>query len=406
MQYISVKEAGQQWGLTVRRVQDLCKTGKIAGAVRWGRDWMIPKDALKPGDGRRREVGALTSSVPLLPKKNPAIVMTNLYQIPGSCEQVLDSLSDRPEAATLFRAQIAYSRGDTETACRLANMLLEKPCSHSLQMGCGIVLAMCAVYTGNLSQWKQAKACIQTAKCHHPKDQSLTDFWSAAMDSELSDTTTFPEWFTRGCFDPLPADSFPAARYYYLKYLYVKCHEFTVRSGSQDMMRMFPQVAEPLISQSNKMGSLVSEIYKRLLCAAAYHDLGMEELAIHHLDLAIAHALPDKLYMMLAEHQRSLDFLLDERLRLQDPQAAMTVRAMGKQLHAGWIQLHNGILGRAVSAELTTREREVAKHAAYGLSNKEIAARLNISVNTVKQSLRNAMDKTGALRRNELSHYI
>ena len=56
--------------------------------------------------------------------------------------------------------------------------------------------------------------------------------------------------------------------------------------------------------------------------------------------------------------------------------------------------------------QLTAREREVAKQAAFGLSNKDIAQRLNISVNTVKQSLRTAMDKTGALRRSDLADYI
>lgn len=75
-------------------------------------------------------------------------------------------------------------------------------------------------------------------------------------------------------------------------------------------------------------------------------------------------------------------------------------------MQSGWTHLHNTMLSRTVSTDLTTREREVAKHAAYGLSNKEIALRLNISINTVKQSLRTAMDKTGALRRNELSRYI
>lgn len=125
-----------------------------------------------------------------------------------------------------------------------------------------------------------------------------------------------------------------------------------------------------------------------------------------HLDQAISLALPDKLYMPLAEYRRQLDFLMDERLGDASQEALSQVKALNRTYLEGWTVLHNTQRGRRVTNALTTREREVAKHAAFGLSNKEIAERLNISVNTVKQSLRTAMDKTGALRRSDLFHYI
>lgn len=50
--YSTIKEIAEQWGITPRRVQVLCNKGKIHGAVKFGRDWAIPKDAKKPEDGR------------------------------------------------------------------------------------------------------------------------------------------------------------------------------------------------------------------------------------------------------------------------------------------------------------------------------------------------------------------
>ena len=50
--YISVKEAAEKWGISDRRVRALCSEGKISGAVRHGRAWQIPADAVKPEDGR------------------------------------------------------------------------------------------------------------------------------------------------------------------------------------------------------------------------------------------------------------------------------------------------------------------------------------------------------------------
>ncbi len=410
MQYISAKEAAEKWGLTIRRVQDLCKNQAIDGAVRWGRDWMIPKDANRPADRRKKPEGDKKEQRAQLPRKNPAIVMSNIYHMPGTADSVADAMTDRPVAAELFRAQIAFCRGELKLCRETVEKLLSIPKSHDLQVGCGVILAMCALCTGDLVLWKTAKEEVRTAHCQDNRDRFAVDFWLGAIDSEIRETGTFPLWFTQGRFDVLPGDSYPPARFYYLKYMYAFCHEYAVghrgEPDFQSKMNMFPAIAEPLIAQSHKEGALISELYQRLVCAVAYHDLGNDGMATLHLDKAIALALPDRLYMLLAEFRRQLDFLMDERLSVIDPAAAAQVRKMNQTFLNGWTVIHNAERGRSAANDLTTREREVAKLASFGLSNKEIAERLNISLNTVKQSLRVAMDKTGVMRRNDLFRYI
>ena len=51
---IPVREAAKRWNITERRVSTLCKNGKIDGAEKQGKRWMIPKDAQKPADQRIR----------------------------------------------------------------------------------------------------------------------------------------------------------------------------------------------------------------------------------------------------------------------------------------------------------------------------------------------------------------
>ena len=53
-EYIALKEMAESWGISVRRVQTLCANGRIEGAVRQGRDWMIPKNATRPIDARTK----------------------------------------------------------------------------------------------------------------------------------------------------------------------------------------------------------------------------------------------------------------------------------------------------------------------------------------------------------------
>ncbi len=50
--YMTVKQASKKWGISDRRVRVLCSEGKVTGAIREGRCWMIPTGARKPDDGR------------------------------------------------------------------------------------------------------------------------------------------------------------------------------------------------------------------------------------------------------------------------------------------------------------------------------------------------------------------
>lgn len=52
MDYMTISDAAAKWGISSRRVQTLCASGRISGAERLGRSWAIPKDAQKPDDAR------------------------------------------------------------------------------------------------------------------------------------------------------------------------------------------------------------------------------------------------------------------------------------------------------------------------------------------------------------------
>lgn len=52
MDYISIKEATEKWGISDSRVRVLCREGRIEGAVKIGRNWAIPSNVAKPIDGR------------------------------------------------------------------------------------------------------------------------------------------------------------------------------------------------------------------------------------------------------------------------------------------------------------------------------------------------------------------
>ncbi len=54
MKYMSTSEASEKWKISDRRIRVLCQEGRIEGAVKSGRNWSIPADAVKPIDARER----------------------------------------------------------------------------------------------------------------------------------------------------------------------------------------------------------------------------------------------------------------------------------------------------------------------------------------------------------------
>ena len=52
MEYKSIREMADEWGISKRRIQVLCSENRIEGAVSIGYSWAIPADANKPEDAR------------------------------------------------------------------------------------------------------------------------------------------------------------------------------------------------------------------------------------------------------------------------------------------------------------------------------------------------------------------
>lgn len=55
MEYISIHEISKKWHMKERKVTAFCREGRIAGARKNGKEWLIPSDALAPLDKRTKD---------------------------------------------------------------------------------------------------------------------------------------------------------------------------------------------------------------------------------------------------------------------------------------------------------------------------------------------------------------
>lgn len=104
---ILVKDAAALWDLSERQISKFCKEGKIPGAEKIGKSWVIPADAQKPAD-RRVKSGAYKKSTPAV--KLPLPIGISDYRI-ASAEyyyidktmMIKDFIDERPLVSLFTR---------------------------------------------------------------------------------------------------------------------------------------------------------------------------------------------------------------------------------------------------------------------------------------------------------------
>ncbi|MEA4847017.1 MAG: helix-turn-helix domain-containing protein [Clostridiaceae bacterium] len=105
MNYITIKEAAEKWGVSTRSITYHVVSGRIAGAVKTGNTWLIPKDAAKPEDKRRKKFSIPEEKnapfQPLTENKDLFVEMFKHFPYPV---QICD-----PEGAMLFANDAFFS---------------------------------------------------------------------------------------------------------------------------------------------------------------------------------------------------------------------------------------------------------------------------------------------------------
>ena len=104
MEYMDVRTTANLWNLTERRITTLCRSGRIAGAKKEGKAWMIPITSQKPEDGRKR----ITPETDTTPKPLPVGIsdfkkaVTEYYYVDKTL-LIKDFIDSRPQVSLFTR---------------------------------------------------------------------------------------------------------------------------------------------------------------------------------------------------------------------------------------------------------------------------------------------------------------
>ena len=104
---ISAKETAVLWNISRRRISTLCKEGRIDGAKKAGRNWVIPADAEKPAD-KRVKTGAYRkntrkTTLPLSVGVSDYRLASTEYYYVDKTMMIKDFLDEKPMVSLFTR---------------------------------------------------------------------------------------------------------------------------------------------------------------------------------------------------------------------------------------------------------------------------------------------------------------
>ena len=398
--YLSLREAAQKWGVSERRISQYCTEGRIAGAQRIGKAWAIPSNAQKPGDPRRmRQQGKIpplqTSAGGRLNHANLMPLMNTAF-VPGNCQAAALAMTPGPRR-DIALAEYHYFSGQPEAAAKEAEVYLTSP-------DIGAKLSACLIYAyANLSLGRiprarfaldELNAALASAGKESPEFRAAAAFVASAgavllhlpMPDKLPEIESF--------LPLLPPGLRAFALYVQAHYLYLK-KEYSKSAGTVEATLAMGASAYP-----------IPAIYLHLVAVMDYMSLKQSEQAQGHLLTAWEMARPDDLIEGFGEHHGLLGAMLEAVIKPKWPEDFKRIIDITYRFSSGWRRVHNPITGHDVADDLTTTEFAIAMLAARNWTTQEIAEHLNISVNTVKSHISEAMRKLNVRNRKSLKQYM
>ena len=152
MEYLTVREIAEKWGVSQRMVQRLCVDGRISGARKFTRIWAIPADAEKPQDHRfaqPKPPGLPMDSGNLMPLMNTAFA-------PGHCLTAAEEMEEGTRR-DIAMAEYHYFKGKPEITAKEM-----EPYLVSEDMGARLSACLLSAYANlSLGRIQRARFALQ-----------------------------------------------------------------------------------------------------------------------------------------------------------------------------------------------------------------------------------------------------
>lgn len=352
MDYLSVKEIAELWGVSIRMVNYYLNTGRIQGAIRKSGGWLIPANTPHPADLRKSGQRGQEKIPPRMAKCYMPLISR---PCDNGFQNLLLTMNDEEER-DIARALHHYFRDEHEEAREISEKYLTSKCPE-IRLSALITNTMAMLQTGDAAKCRRNLEMIQ-----RDGQRANDDSWR--LYSSITDA------------------------------LYIR-REYEHAMGIAESALLMAGTRYPIDS-----------IYLNIVLCMICMSLKQDERAEQKFDAAWSIASREGYIHPFVEHHGILQGQVERALRKQEPETYNKIVQSVYRFSRGWMKIHNPVSTLQVTDALTPYEFSIAMLAAKGRSNKEIAALMGISVNTVKSYMESIFEKLQISSRNEIDAYV
>lgn len=302
----------------------------------------------------------------------------------------------------LMAAEALFCRGDAQQAEIVAHKARHEAARKkqaSILIGADLLLGRLAAFRGDADALADADArIVRLAEEYPQKSNRLEADMARAMLMGLAGRAgdaadwireSFPGAFERRLFTPA------------VPFAHLCRAGLLLKAGKPEILLGEMDAA---LGLAQALHYPLALIYGHIHAAAAWVMRGKDARAQDSVRAALELALPDGLLLPFAEHHAAIGPVLDGMDAI-DAGVLASISALAQRHEAGC----RAIMGASSAMPpfgMTGQEYRTARFAADGLSNGEIAARLSVSLNTVKTHLKAVYRKSRANNRSGLREIL
>lgn len=387
MTYQTAQEAAQRLGVSPRSIQKWANDGKIPGAQKVGRGWMIPANAVVLADETFAQGHPFRMPMPLL----------NSSFAPGQALNFIDALPNADDRA-IAMGEYYYFSGQAEKAAETVEQYLDSP-DESLSYSAALLYTF-----SNLSRGHIHLAHFALNSLHTYLERGLRSQSSPQLRAIGIFTAT-----TANVLLHLPVPNTPPLEDY-LRYLpdglrLYGCYVLAHRAYLEKNYERCLAIAD--MGLSLFAGSYpIATVYLHLAAVMALMNLKRFEDAQQRFAAAWALAEPDGFIEPFGEHHGLLQGMVEIHFKKNHPELFERIISITYSFSAGWRRVHKNESDVEIADNLTTTEFTIAMLYNRGWTVKEIAAHMDISPRTVNRMVSTIYEKLGVSNREMLGKYM
>ncbi len=396
--YETAQQAAVRMGVTPRAIQKWAAAGRIAGAVKHGKSWLIPLDAVvsEAVEIKEHHTDGTEEAYPLQSFRTSMPLLNSPYPV-GKALEYIEAMTD-PDVRAIAMGEYYFFSGQSEKAVNAVAVYQD---SHdpALRFSANLLATFANLAGGHTHLTRfamhnlQEQARMGLRADVPPKIRALGIFTATSASVLLH----------------LPIPEIPPLEEY-MRYLpgglklyacYILAHKAYLEGDYSRALTL----ADAGIALSPEIFP-IPFVYCHIIAAIALMNLKRPQAAMARMEKAWEIAAPDELLEPFGEHHGLMQGLIENFFKDQYPELHKRIDRITYAFSAGWRLVHNRDTNHEVADNLSTLEFTIAMLWTRNWSADGIAKHLGISERTVYNRINGIYSKLDISDKKALSQYM